>query len=259
MIDQKAPRSKPTREQLRGIDILWLVLVLTIAATQSLRPVAAVDQDLWWHLRAGDWITLHHAVPWQDVFGRYTLGHTWIDYTWLFDVFVASIYKLNGLNTILAFTGTLILASVTCVFGLLSKYLSQGYALILSTLFLLVILPVATPRPWLFSIFLLILELRLLLRASEQNRPHLLFGSFRFLRSGRICTCSSCMAWHCCCCLPSLHLFRADTLAPTGICFDCASPGGGRPSRWPLPPLLSILTGGESTMSSGPMPLKNPP
>ena len=174
MIDEKVKRWKPTREQPQGIDVLWLVFVLTIASTLSLRPVAAVDQDLWWHLRSGDWIVLHHAVPWRDVFGRYTLGHTWIDYTWLFDVFVASIYKLKGLNSILAFTGTLFLASVACVFGLLSKYLSQGYALILSTLFLLVILPLGTPRPWLFSIFLLTLELRLLLCASEQNRPYLL-------------------------------------------------------------------------------------
>ena len=173
-IDAKAKGSNPTREQPRGIDVLWLVFLLTVAATLSLRPVAVVDADLWWHLRAGDWIISHHAVPWRDVFGRYTLGHTWIDYTWLFDVLIASLYKLKGLSGILAFTGTLILASVACVFGLLSRRLSQGYALSLSALFLLVIVPLATPRPWLFSMFLLIVELRLLLCASEQNRPYLL-------------------------------------------------------------------------------------
>ncbi len=166
--------AKPTTERRRGIDVLWLVFLLTVAATLSLRPASVVDPDVWWHLRTGDWIVLHHAVPWQDVFGRYTLGHTWIDYTWLFDVLVASLYELKGLSGILAFTGTLIVASVVCVFGLLSKRMSQGYALSLSALFLIVILPLATPRPWLFSMFLLILELRLLLCASEQNRPYLL-------------------------------------------------------------------------------------
>lgn len=174
LIDAKAKALKPSRERDRGIDVLWLVFLLTIAATLSLRGVGAVDADLWWHLRTGDWIVSHHAVPWRDVFGRYTLGHTWIDYTWLFDVLIASLYKLKGLSGILAYTGTLILANVACVFGLLSKRMSQGYALSISALFLIVILPLATPRPWLFSMFLLTLQLRLLLCASEQNRPYLL-------------------------------------------------------------------------------------
>ncbi len=166
--------AKSTREQSRGIDVLWLVFLLTVAAMQSLRVAGAMDGDIWWHLRTGDWIVSHHAVPWRDVFGRYTLGHTWIDYTWLFDVLIASIYKLKGLTGVLAFTGTLIIASVACMFSLLSKYLSQGYALTISVLFLIAILPLATPRPWLFSLFLLILELHLLFHASEQYRPYLL-------------------------------------------------------------------------------------
>jgi len=133
-----------------------------------------VDPDLWWHLRTGNWIVSHRAVPWRDVFGRYTLGQPWLDYTWLFDVLVASVYRVKGLSGILAFTGTSMLACVACVYGLLSKRLSQRYALGMSALYLVSVLPVATPRPWLFSMILLTLVLCLLLRAGEQNRPYAL-------------------------------------------------------------------------------------
>ncbi len=158
----------------RAYDILCLILLLTAVCVLSLRPITVLDPDLWWHLRAGDWVSEHHAVPWRDMFGRYTAGQSWLEYSWLFDWTLSHVYKFGGLLAILAFTGTLTVACVVSLFDLISQRLSQGYALGLTALYFVALLPLATPRPWLFSILLCTLELRLLLKASEQNRPGLL-------------------------------------------------------------------------------------
>jgi hypothetical protein len=158
----------------RVYDILCLVLLLTAVCVLSLRPITVLDPDLWWHLRAGGWVSEHQAVPWRDIFGRWTAGQPWFDYTWLFDWILSHVYKFGGLLAIVAFTGTLMVACVVSLFGLVSERLSQGYALGLTALYFVALLQLTTPRPWLFSILLLTLELRLLLKASEQNRPWLL-------------------------------------------------------------------------------------
>ena len=158
----------------RAYDVLWLIFLLTAVCVLSLRAATVLDPDLWWHLRTGEWISEHHAVPWRDMFGRYTAGHPWFDYTWLFDWILSQVYRLGGLLAVLAFTGTLTVACVVSLFDLISRRLSQGYALSLTVLYYVALLPIAMPRPWLFSILLLTVELRLLLKASEQNRPWLL-------------------------------------------------------------------------------------
>lgn len=158
----------------RGSDVLLLTFLLTVVSSLSLRPAVARDSDLWWHLRAGSWIAAHHAVPWHDTFGRYTLGRTWLDYTWLFDLLVSRTYHAGSLLGILVFTDIMLLLCVTCAFRLLSERLPHGHTVALSALYLFAIVPLGTPRPWLFSILAVTIELWILLRAQEYGRPYLL-------------------------------------------------------------------------------------
>ena len=44
------------------------------------------DNDLWWHLSAGQWIVQHRAVPWTDPFSYTATGQPWIAYSWLPEV-----------------------------------------------------------------------------------------------------------------------------------------------------------------------------
>ena len=158
----------------RIYDSLWLLLLLMGAFALVNRSAVARDPDLWWHLRSGDWITQHHSVPWRDPFGRYTLGQSWLDYTWLFDWGLSSLYKWGGLIAIFALTRALVAACVLALFDVVSQYVSQGYALILGSVYLVTLFQLETPRPWLLSILFLTMELRLLLEVQEKNRVWLL-------------------------------------------------------------------------------------
>lgn len=158
----------------RLYDILWLLLLLIGVFILVDRSAVATDPDLWWHLRAGDWISDHHTVPWRDSFGRYTYGEPWFDYSWLFDWMVGLLYRFGGLIAIFALTRALIAGCVLALFDIVSQYVSQGYALALSFLYLIALFQLETPRPWLFSILLFTLELRFLLKAQQDNRPWLL-------------------------------------------------------------------------------------
>lgn len=44
------------------------------------------DPDIWWHLKTGEWIVQHGAVPWTDPFAAHTAGERWVDYSWLAEV-----------------------------------------------------------------------------------------------------------------------------------------------------------------------------
>ncbi len=68
----------------------------------SLRPIA--HDDLFWHLRTGEWILTHHAVPTTDPFSYTRAGAPWISHEWGFAVLVRLCERALGLPGVLLFT-----------------------------------------------------------------------------------------------------------------------------------------------------------
>jgi hypothetical protein len=52
------------------------------------------------HVRTGEWILVHHAVPREDLFSFSIQGHAWCDWEWLSDVFCALLYRWHGFAAI---------------------------------------------------------------------------------------------------------------------------------------------------------------
>ena len=70
---------------------------LFIAPYYSIRTWAAVlDPDIWWHVRTGDWIVAHHALPHDAIFSQH-LERPWVAYAWLFDLLVSRAMHWFGL------------------------------------------------------------------------------------------------------------------------------------------------------------------
>jgi hypothetical protein len=42
------------------------------------------DPDIWWHVKAGEWILEHGRVPRLDIFTYSSEGRPWIDLHWGF-------------------------------------------------------------------------------------------------------------------------------------------------------------------------------
>ncbi len=56
------------------------------------------DADSGWHIRTGEYILNHHAVPYQDLYSFSKPGAPWYAWEWLSDVFYAWMFQLGGLK-----------------------------------------------------------------------------------------------------------------------------------------------------------------
>jgi len=63
------------------------------------------DGDTGWHIRAGQYILAHHAVPTQDLFSFSRAGAPWFAWEWLTDVLYAALFQIGGLKAIVLAAG----------------------------------------------------------------------------------------------------------------------------------------------------------
>ena len=83
-------------------------LILAAALAAALVPLLAVldDPDLWWHLRVGQWILDHHAIPRSEMFTYTAAGNPVTYHEWGSEVLFTLLNTAGGL---------LLLSVVTCV------------------------------------------------------------------------------------------------------------------------------------------------
>ena len=72
-----------------------------------------MDGDTGWHIRTGEYILAHHAVPTQDLFSFSKAGQPWFAWEWLTDVLFAGLFRIGGLKAIVLFAGVMIGAYAT--------------------------------------------------------------------------------------------------------------------------------------------------
>lgn len=168
-VERAAGLSKLTRP----VPVLTILSGLYILpAAIAMRPI--VDLDVWWHLRQGAWILEHMTVPFTDPFTSYGAGKTWIAYSWLYEVLLHMLYRSFGLFGIVLYT-TLLGVGIAFV---LHRYFSHqtGNLVVaagLTAVAMVAMFPVLVqPRPWLFNILFITIELTALMdvRRSGQTR-----------------------------------------------------------------------------------------
>lgn len=66
------------------------------------------------HVRAGQWILAHHAIPRSDLFSFTLAGRSWRDWEWLSDIVFAVAHRLHGLSGVAALS-----LSILCVISVM--------------------------------------------------------------------------------------------------------------------------------------------
>jgi hypothetical protein len=168
-------RSSSSREeQFRKCALL--VALYAIPPFLILAAVNVLDADMWWHLRTGQWIVEHRAVPHSDSFSWTGVGQPWAAYSWLFELLIFGLFRRFGLIGILGYTYAMVLAIAIALHLLIRKFehrLAQSVGL--TALALVAMTRVCSPRPWLFTILFLCLELNVLVSVRRsRNFKHLL-------------------------------------------------------------------------------------
>lgn len=73
------------------------------------------DDDVFWHLETGRYITENKIIPSQDVFGFITEGKEWIPFEWGWDVLSYQIFSVSG-NAGISIFRTLIFLAIFALF-----------------------------------------------------------------------------------------------------------------------------------------------
>ena len=55
-----------------------------------------LDPDAWWHLKTGEFIAAHKAVPRTDPFSYTRAGQPWVAHEWLTELFMYGLYRAAG-------------------------------------------------------------------------------------------------------------------------------------------------------------------
>ena len=87
-----------------------LVTAIIFLAIFAMAMRVSADTDTWWHLRTGEWIVEHGAVPTTDPFSHTRAGAAWLIPGWLVQVPMYALYArlgYAGLNLFTAFFITL--------------------------------------------------------------------------------------------------------------------------------------------------------
>jgi hypothetical protein len=155
---------------VRGLIVL--VAVYGALPVIVLQPI--IDPDLWWHLRTGDWILQHRAVPWIDEFSSYGHGRLWIAYSWLFEVILSGLYRAFGLFGPLVYVTVLSLAITLALHRFIMHFerrITRSAAL--TALGLAAMSSTLVPRSFLFSIlfYIVVLHVVFIVRESKSARP----------------------------------------------------------------------------------------
>jgi type IV secretory pathway VirB2 component (pilin) len=105
LLNPWARASIPSLSDLFFVAVLvWVCMSSGAAGWEGL----LADADIGWHIRAGEWILDHHAVPHQDLYSFSKAGAPWYAWEWGSDVIYASLHRLAGLKGVVLFAGVLI-------------------------------------------------------------------------------------------------------------------------------------------------------
>lgn len=129
-----------------------------------------LDPDIWWHLKVGDWIVQHRAVPFVGILSRTAATKPWVAYSWGFEVLLSRVYAWLGLVAFAyfgAFMGQMVSATLfgTC-YALSGRFWRSWLLTLLGTLAFAYSL---YPRPVFFSMALFALLLCMILRAQRSG------------------------------------------------------------------------------------------
>ena len=156
----------------RPVQLAALVLLLAGIGTIAFQiKLCVLDPDIWWHLKVGDWIIDHGAVPHTGILSRTAANRPWVAYSWGYEILMSRAYAWFGLIGIGLYGVLLTLAVAYSVYWMLRRlacdfWLACAGTGIVCSAFLFN----GMPRPFFFSITLFAVTLTLLLEANRSGQ-----------------------------------------------------------------------------------------
>jgi hypothetical protein len=100
---------------------LLSLLVFTFAFLMAVEKVH--NNDIWWHLKTGQWIIENGKIPVTDPFTFTIPEAAWTPHYWLSDVLFAAVFRVSGLGGLILFKALIVAAGFFIIYRLM---ISQG-------------------------------------------------------------------------------------------------------------------------------------
>jgi hypothetical protein len=128
------------------------------------------DADTYWHVRVGQWILEHRAIPVSDPFSHTMSGAAWTAHEWLSEVLLAIVYQASGWGGIVALSTLAFSATLAYLTRFLLKYMEPIHALMFVGIAIGMSVQHLLVRPHIIALPLLVFWTAQLVSASEERR-----------------------------------------------------------------------------------------
>ena len=139
-------------------------------AVTAFLPQVLGDGDSWWHVRAGEWMLDHGAVPMVDPFSHSFAGKPWHAHEWLAEVAMGLGYRLAGWAGIMLLAAVAMGTAIGLLYQWLRRHVPALEALVAVILALGCLSPGLLARPHLFAIPMLVAWTAALIDARAEGR-----------------------------------------------------------------------------------------
>jgi hypothetical protein len=127
------------------------------------------DPDYFWHLKTGEYIVAHGALPSGDVFSFTRAGQPWVLHEWLFEVILHALYSGAGPFGVRALVATLAVGAMALTFATARRLAGAGAVWIPLALGALAFAGGISPRPQVLTYACFALYLAVLLRFKYEH------------------------------------------------------------------------------------------
>jgi len=157
--------------RLRWLQLATLAGLLTTVGVIAFNlKLSVLDLDIWWHLRVGDWIVQHFAVPRTGILSRTAATRPWTAYSWGYEVLLSRSYAWFGLVGVGVFGTMLTIMVAYSVYWMLRRLSGRfWFSCVLAVIVCSAFLFNGMPRPVFFSIALFSITLALLFEAHQSG------------------------------------------------------------------------------------------
>jgi hypothetical protein len=156
--------------------LLALIVITPLPVLVNHFQIATLDPDIWWHVRVGQWILQNHAVPHYGIFSQHAMEHSWVAYSWGFEVLSALLMRVFGLAFIPLMLGFIRALIAFIVFAMVYRISNRFWSSwLIATLAVMGIHLVMVARPVLFTILFFAIEMGLIFEARKRGSIRLLY------------------------------------------------------------------------------------
>lgn len=150
----------------------WPLLAGVFAYLYSLYQWSELllDGDTYWHVKTGQWIFQHGAIPATDPFSHTMPGAAWTAHEWLSEVILAVAHGLGGWALVVSVTGVAFAVTIALLTRALLRWLEPIYALLFVGLAIGMTSGHLLARPHIIAMPLLMIWTIELVRACDARR-----------------------------------------------------------------------------------------